>query len=206
MPSARSNGQENFWYSWDHGMVHFVVINTETDFPDAPGFPWGHEKRENAGPFAPNGTQLSWLETDLAGVDRERTPWIVVAGHRPWLSSNPVCKPCQKAFQGILDRFKVDIVLSGHIHLYERLAVTGKSTIGDHSAESWHIVNGAAGHYDGLDKFRGPPIEASRKVIDTVYGWSLFEVHNCTHLSTTFIASGNNSVLDHATLFKDRVC
>ena len=33
MPSAQSGGVENFWYSWDYGMVHFIQFNTETDFP-----------------------------------------------------------------------------------------------------------------------------------------------------------------------------
>lgn len=31
MPSEQSGGVENFWYSWDYGMVHFVQFNTETD-------------------------------------------------------------------------------------------------------------------------------------------------------------------------------
>ena len=31
MPSKPSGGLENFWYSYDHGMTHFVSIDTETD-------------------------------------------------------------------------------------------------------------------------------------------------------------------------------
>jgi hypothetical protein len=85
MPSAESKGLENFWYSWDHGMVHFIQFNTETDFPNAPDLPGG-EGKENAGPFAPNGTQLAWLENDLKNVDRKKTPWIIVGGHRPCTS------------------------------------------------------------------------------------------------------------------------
>ncbi len=63
-----------------------------------------------------------------------------------------------------------------------------------------------AGHYDGLDTPTLPLVNTSRKLIDTVYGWSLFTVHNCTHLTTEYIASGNNSVLDTATLYKQRTC
>lgn len=75
MPSAESGGLENFWYSFDHGSVHFVMLNTETDFPNAPDEPGG-EGDENAGPFAPSGAQLAWLEKDLAAVDRKKTPWV----------------------------------------------------------------------------------------------------------------------------------
>ena len=32
--------------------------------------------------------QYSWLETDLAGVDRSATPWVLVYGHRPMYCTN----------------------------------------------------------------------------------------------------------------------
>ena len=31
--------------------------------------------------------QYSWLEQDLKSVDRIKTPWIIVAGHRPMYTS-----------------------------------------------------------------------------------------------------------------------
>lgn len=31
MPAAQSGGNTNLWYSFNHGMVHFVVIDSETD-------------------------------------------------------------------------------------------------------------------------------------------------------------------------------
>jgi len=43
MPSSESSGLENFWYSFDHGMVHYVQSDIETDLgqglvgPDEPG-------------------------------------------------------------------------------------------------------------------------------------------------------------------------
>src|ERR1051326_5078173 len=112
MPSHQSGGVENFWYSWDYGMVHFVQVNTETDFPNAPDLPGG-EGKENAGPFAPTGAQLAWLEHDLAHVDRKRTPWVIVAGHRPWYVSGGKCSECQTAFEPLLVKYGVDLVLFG---------------------------------------------------------------------------------------------
>ncbi len=45
-------------YSFEHGPIHFLQLNTEMDF--APGSP-----------------QYAWLLADLRAVDRARTPWLV---------------------------------------------------------------------------------------------------------------------------------
>ena len=207
MPAASSRGLENFWYSFDHGMVHFVMFNTETDFPNAPDESNG-SGAENAGPFAPSGAQLAWLKKDLAAVDRKKTPWVVAAGHRPWYVSNKVCPECQAAFEPILIAYGVDLVLHGHQHFYERHAAIANFVTQEITADPsapWYIVNGAAGHYDGLDTPATPYVNTSREVI-VAYGWNLFTVHNHTHLSTSFISSSNNTVLDTATLIKSRKC
>ncbi|KAK9384785.1 hypothetical protein V1515DRAFT_541334, partial [Lipomyces mesembrius] len=43
MPSNESGGLESFWYSFDHGMVHFIQIDTETDLGH--GQPTKHQNR-----------------------------------------------------------------------------------------------------------------------------------------------------------------
>jgi hypothetical protein len=40
MPVDESGGYKNLWYSFDYGLVHVVVINTETDFSNAPSDPY----------------------------------------------------------------------------------------------------------------------------------------------------------------------
>ncbi|KFY05487.1 hypothetical protein V492_08504 [Pseudogymnoascus sp. VKM F-4246] len=160
MPSAESGGVGNFWYSFDHGSVHFIQFNTETDFPNAPDEPGG-EGDESAGPFAPSGAQLAWLKKDLASVDRRKTPWVVAAGHRPWYVSTTECIECQDAFEPLLLKYGVDLVLHGHKHFYERHAAVGNGTateIGNNPKAPWYVVNGAAGHYDGLDIPDTPPM------------------------------------------------
>jgi hypothetical protein len=74
MPTKdQTNGySQNMWYSWEHGMTHFVQLNSETDFPDAP-------EGVYSGPFGAEGQQLAWLEADLASVNREVTPWVCQA-------------------------------------------------------------------------------------------------------------------------------
>jgi hypothetical protein len=39
MPFAESGAVNNMWHSFDYGLVHFVSISTETDFPGAPEGP-----------------------------------------------------------------------------------------------------------------------------------------------------------------------
>ena len=86
MPSSESGGLENFWYSFDHGMVHFVQIDTETDLghgiigPDEPEGPEGDE----SGPFGLVNQQINWLAKDLRTVDRKKTPWVVVGQFFPF--------------------------------------------------------------------------------------------------------------------------
>lgn len=44
-------------------MVHFIMMSTEHD-------------------FSPESPQYTWLEKDLKSVDRTKTPWIIIGGHR----------------------------------------------------------------------------------------------------------------------------
>ena len=62
---------DNHYYSIDVGPVHIVAYNTEALFWPAS---FGVEYIQR---------MYEWMEADLASVDRMRTPWVVVHGHRP---------------------------------------------------------------------------------------------------------------------------
>ena len=62
---------DNHYYSLDLGPVHLVAYNTEALF--WPG-KFGAEYAAR---------MYAWLERDLSRVDRKKTPWVVVHGHRP---------------------------------------------------------------------------------------------------------------------------
>ena len=57
MPSKSSQGRANMWYSFNVGPVHFVTLNTETDFPGAEESKTGdgHIKWLKAGSFGAEG-------------------------------------------------------------------------------------------------------------------------------------------------------
>ena len=57
-----------FRYSYDYGMVHFIMMSTEHD-------------------YSPDSRQYKWLEADLKKVDRKKTPWLIIGGHRAMYDS-----------------------------------------------------------------------------------------------------------------------
>jgi hypothetical protein len=82
----------------------------------------------------PASRQLDWVEQDLSSVNRSRTPWVVLMGHRQMYGSSYNCPfgPWQvccvddaslcrgdNALEPLLLRFKVDLCLWGHVHFAE---------------------------------------------------------------------------------------
>ncbi len=136
MPSASSGGILNMWYSFNHGPIHFVSLNTETDFPGAGEENTGDsgDKRLPAGHFGPDGAYLRWLEADLkqASTLAQRTsrPWIVAGGHRPYHEIESTVGP-------LFRQYGVDMYFCGHTHSYVR-TFPGTSS---QDVETWHARN-----------------------------------------------------------------
>ena len=57
------------WYSTDIGLLHFIVLDFNVYYDSEPD--------------ALRVAQLAWLEEDLAGVNRELRPWVMVVAHMP---------------------------------------------------------------------------------------------------------------------------
>ncbi|KAF4045786.1 Calcineurin-like phosphoesterase [Phytophthora infestans] len=121
MPYEESGGTSNMWHSFDHGPIHFTSLSTESDYPNAPANAFTIWTKN--GNF---GDQSSWIEADLkkADANRENVPWIFVGMHRPiysvLISENdvPIAQTAkvQAAFEDLLLKYKVDVVLTGHKH------------------------------------------------------------------------------------------
>ncbi|XP_039002235.1 probable inactive purple acid phosphatase 1 [Hibiscus syriacus] len=89
------------WYSIEQGSVHFTVISTEHD--------WTEQSE-----------QYNWMKKDMASVDRSKTPWLIFTGHRPMYSSLGADVRFLQVVEPLLLDNKVDLVLFGHVHNYER--------------------------------------------------------------------------------------
>jgi len=72
--------------------------------------------------------QRAWLEREVACLDRQRTPWLVVSMHAPWYSTNvkhrvddeTATRQHKEGLEAIVAKAGAAIVFAGHVHAYER--------------------------------------------------------------------------------------
>ncbi|KAK8450869.1 hypothetical protein SEVIR_6G115900v4 [Setaria viridis] len=106
VPSKESGSNTKFYYSFNAGGIHFIMLGAYVDYNHT-------------------GAQYSWLEKDLQRVDRRVTPWVVAAWHPPWYNSYSShyqeFECMRQEMEDLLYRHRVDIVFSGHVHAYERM-------------------------------------------------------------------------------------
>ncbi|GAA5995632.1 purple acid phosphatase family protein [Rhodotorula paludigena] len=212
MPSYESEGRSNFWYSFDSGMVHYISLTSETDLGEGLVGPIENSTNNHNGPFGRPNEQVDWLKADLAKVDRSKTPWVLAHIHRPWLTNVNGDEPhvytaWQQAFENILYEGEVDAVMHGHVHTYEVFAPQYNGTVDENGLNNprapLYIINGAAGHYDGLDEFPSEYRDPSTiYATDQEMGWGRMTFHNRTHMTYEYVASRNSSVINSNTLYK----
>ncbi|MEI8256599.1 MAG: metallophosphoesterase family protein, partial [Deltaproteobacteria bacterium] len=104
---AQPQAHGELYFSFDYGPIHFVVLNDSP--PSADGL------------AAITGAYASWLELDLAAVNRVRTPWVIVTHHKgPYTTSTHSDDPdvllIRNTWPPIYDRHHVDLVINGHDH------------------------------------------------------------------------------------------
>ncbi|KAF1967975.1 Metallo-dependent phosphatase [Bimuria novae-zelandiae CBS 107.79] len=196
-----------FWYSFEYGMVHVTMIDTETDFPSAPDQPGGSSGYLNASPFGTANQQLDWLAADLASVDRTVTPWVIVGGHRPWYTtkgSSP-CTACQNAFEPLLYKYGVDLAIFGHVHNSQRFLPVNNSIADpaklNNPKAPMYIVAGGAGNIEGLSSVGG---NSTTNVFAYAEDFSYASVSflDKNNLKVGFIRSSTGDVLDSSVLYK----
>ncbi|CAI0560320.1 unnamed protein product [Linum tenue] len=194
-----TSAKDKPWYSIEQGTVHFTLISTE--------HPWSDGSQ-----------QLEWIKTDLASVDRSKTPWLVFAGHRPmYSSSNPTNADSKfvAALEPWLQQYKVDLALFGHVHNYERMcsvfqgACLAMPTKDDDGVDTYdhdnytapvHAVIGMAGF--SLDKFSDtlpPPSWSLRRIAE--YGY--FRAHATTsEINLEFVDANTLHIHDSFRIIK----
>jgi predicted MPP superfamily phosphohydrolase len=135
-------------YSYNYGNTHFVAVCS------------GHAKGvEDAGltswRFAKGTPEYDWLDADLAKARKNKNiTWIIIYMHHPpYAFGVSQVKGWQETITGVIDKYKVDLCLSGHRHVYERhaaiyngapLAQSDKSVY-NKPAGTVYITNGTSG-------------------------------------------------------------
>lgn len=106
LPVNGPDGLKEQVYSFDYGAVHFVVLDSQAS----------EQQR-----FTPDmlAKQKAWLEKDLAETNRK---WKIVLLHRPPYDNKTFRDNAaiRKAFVPIFDKHQVDVVFTGHDHVYAR--------------------------------------------------------------------------------------
>lgn len=113
--APESNSGEQFYYSFDYGDIHFLVISTE------------HGLSENS-------AQVKFAKKDLA---ESKAKWKIAIFHIPAYcgGGHGENKTMQKFTTNVLEPNDVDVVLTGHSHFYQRNFVNG----------IYHIVSAGGG-------------------------------------------------------------
>lgn len=208
MPWGPSRTSSSMWYSYDYGRVHFVNLNSETNYVNAP-------LDEHA--FVPNGNfsgdQLAWARADLEDAAARKAAgeldWIFAGMHRPIYSINDQDKGTVTGsaaylsgmFGTLLEEFGVDVFFAGHEHAYEcsfPVAKNGSafSTDFNDPQHPVYIVSGAGGNTEGLSSFGGVGVIPawSAAHANTYTGFGEMAVVNGSTLHWTFWDADNGTV------------
>jgi len=138
------------YYSVNYGPVHLVALDTEMQEKS------GLQLKDG------KGEQVEWLKADLAA---NKLPWVVVYFHKPPYSKGSHdsdveldMKSLRENMTPIFEQFKVDLVIAGHSHVYERsYPMRGHVGINETFDASTHVVakEKSSNHYTVGPKGQG---------------------------------------------------
>ncbi|XP_043688128.1 purple acid phosphatase 18-like [Telopea speciosissima] len=164
MPFEESGSNSNLYYSFEVAGVHVIMLGSYADYDEY-------------------SDQYSWLKADLLKVDRNKTPWLIVLFHAPWYNSNKAHHGegdhMRAVMEPLLHAARVDIVLTGHVHAYERSKriYDGRSD----ACGTIHLTIGDGGNSEGLaEKYLIPQPEWSA-FREASFGHGELNIVNETH-------------------------
>jgi hypothetical protein len=98
-------GLEKQYYSFNEKNVHFLALSTETSFDE-------------------DSEQYAFAKQDLEKYSKDPfIDWIIVFYHQYIYGSGsglPEEKDFRETYHPLFDKYKVDLALQGHLHVYER--------------------------------------------------------------------------------------
>ncbi|GAB3993934.1 hypothetical protein GCM10028807_30430 [Spirosoma daeguense] len=130
------------YFSADYGSVHLISL-------DSQGRQEGQFRL-----YDTTTTQVQWLKRDLAA---NKLPWTIVIFHHPPYSKGGRNSDTEEAMRlirenltPILERYGVDLVLSGHSHGYERTyRMKGHRGLANTYNKNAYVVENTTARYDG---------------------------------------------------------
>ena len=136
-----ASGTEAF-YSYNYGNIHFVAL-------DSYGWETGNTRL-----YDTLGLQVTWLKQDLAANTQ---PWTIAYFHHPPYTKGSHNSDTETELINmrervvrILERYKVDLVLNGHSHSYERsYLINGHYGLENTFNPSTHALSTSSAKYNG---------------------------------------------------------
>ena len=175
-PGNPSRNASRLYFSLNYGMAHVLFLQG-----------YCPEMRGSLKINAPNpcliqgGEQSTWITADLASVDRKLTPWVVAVLHQPFVNTNTAHSisaeglSVQMVLEDVLNAGGVDLVISGHVHSYERSARVYNYSC--NATGPVYLTVGDGGNREGLaSKWVSPQAE-----------WSLFRQASFGHGEVTAV-------------------
>lgn len=187
--------QEDLWYSVNLGKTHFICISTEVFFTN----------KQNIQKI------MDWLVQDLeeANTHRQKYPWIIVMAHRPlYCSTDDKNEDCTKAHSVVRTHLEdmfyfygVDLVFSGHQHMYERTWPVYKNRVLAYNyldpRGTVHIVIGNMGNVYLTEKGSKPGGAWSSFISPSEHEmYGRLHVHNNTHIYWEVLGAQDNDLYD----------
>lgn len=130
------------YYSLDYGPVHLISLDS-----------FGNEAGRHR-IWDTTGTQIQWLKRDLAA---NKKPWTIIFFHHPPYTQGSRNADTEQdlilnreRLTPIFERYNVDLVLSGHSHVYERTyQIRGHRGLSTTFDKRTMAVDSSTGRYDG---------------------------------------------------------
>ena len=152
------SGKESY-YSYNYGRTHFIVLNS-------------HDLDRT-----PTAAMAQWLREDLAKTSLTKTDWLVAFWHHPPYTkgSHDSDKEKQliemrKHIMPILESSGVDLVLTGHSHIYERSMLIDGAYDTPTTAEN-HVLDDGDGNIKGDGSYKkSPGLTPNQGVVQIVTG------------------------------------
>jgi acid phosphatase type 7 len=138
MPGVIDEGGsgDGMYYDWTYGKIHFSALNTESAI-DTPMF--SHEEKV-------------WAKKDLSLINRKTHPWSIAHFHRPlYCAKDDDCGKMlmKQGLEDLLVDSKVDIVLVGHEHTYERTHPVKGGEKQEPGTAPVYMMQGSSGNREG---------------------------------------------------------
>ncbi|KAF5735991.1 hypothetical protein HS088_TW14G00121 [Tripterygium wilfordii] len=186
VPYKASKSTSPLWYSIKRASAYVIVLSSYSAY----------------GTYTP---QYNWLQEELPKVNRSETPWLIILVHSPWYNSNNYHfkegESMRVMFEPWLVHYKVDMVLSGHVHSYERSERVSNvkynitdglcTPVKDPSAPIY-LTLGDGGNIEGLANSFTEPQPSYSAFREASFGHATLEIKNRTHAYYTWHRNHDN--------------